>query len=211
MIAEDGFERKARENLEQLQGSLNSSSQGNLKIIKDLEDQRICREHASRKIQCGAFKWYAAGPHPGAGKSSNGNTSLQNLGCAVDEDDIRALERSHYPNRETHDSAVQEQPSEKSGHRFDPADHDHQAPSNPSPSDQKLSQDRNIDSRSKQKFDPNRTCSLNGYKVEESQTSATCRLPGNDHNKLTTHMDIKGGNIRNKEWSNAGLPSEERD
>ena len=94
-------ETKARENLDKLQGSLRSSVQGNQNIIKDLKDQRIFSKRASYTIQWGSFCQDTAVPHPGSGKSRNGDTSRKNLGCAVDEDNIRAIEPSRYPNRET--------------------------------------------------------------------------------------------------------------
>ena len=196
---------KARENLEQLQGSLRSSVQGNPKIIKDLEDQRICSNCASRTSQCGAFLRGAAGPHHGAGKSCNGNISRQNLGRAVDKDNIGAIEPSRYPNRETCDSAIRECPSGKIGtlfglgqarplgvQKYDPIR------SELDPRPQCLFKERNF-------VDPNRYCSSRGYKVEESHTSATFRFPKYGHNILARRMDIKGGQTCNKEWINSGL------
>ena len=59
-------------------------------------------------------------------------------------------------------------------------------------------------SKSGQKIDPNGYCSSHGYKVEEYYTWATCRLPKNGHNKLSTRLDIKGGQKWNKEWINNG-------
>ena len=111
---------KAQENLEQLQGSLHSSVQGNPKIIKDIEDQRICSKCARYTSQCGAFQRYAAGPHNGAGKPRNDDTIQQNLSCTVDEDNLGALEPSRYPNCKTRNSAVRERPSKNIGTSFGP-------------------------------------------------------------------------------------------
>ena len=99
--------------MEQLQGSLRLSLQGNPKIIKEIEDQRLCSKCTQRTSQCGTFHQYAAGPHPGAGKSRNGDTIRQNLSFSDHEDGIRAIKPTCYPNRETHDSAIPERPSEK--------------------------------------------------------------------------------------------------
>ena len=89
-------------------------------------------------------------------------------------------------------------------HRSTPAKHGNQASRNSTPSDPNSSQDRNVYSKSGQKFDPNRYCSYHGYKVKESHMSATCRFPDNEHNKLVTRLDIKGGQTWNKEWINGG-------
>ena len=109
---------KAQENLEQLQGSLCSILQGDPKITKDLEDQRLCSERARHTSRCGTFCQDAAGPHPGASKSHNSYTSQQNLGRAADEDNIRAIKPIRYPRSETHDSATRERPAEKNGTSF---------------------------------------------------------------------------------------------
>ena len=66
---------------------------------------------------------------------------------------------------------------EKSSHCSAPAEHGHQASRNTTPSYQKLTQDRNIYSKSGQKLDPNRYLSSHWYKLEESHTSATCSFP----------------------------------
>ena len=113
-------ETKAQENLEQLQGSLRSSLQGFPNIIKDLKDRRLCSKRASRTIQCGAFHRDAAGPHPVASDSRNGNTSRQNLVRAVDKDYLGDINPSHYPNGETRDSAIRESLSGKIGTLFGP-------------------------------------------------------------------------------------------
>ena len=91
---------------------------------------------------------------------------------------------------------------EKLVHRLAPDEHGHRAYRNPNPSDQNSTQDRNVYSKSGQKFDPNGYCSSHGYKVEELHTSETCRFPENVHNKLETRLDIKGGKTWNKEWIN---------
>ena len=113
-------ETKAWKNMEQLQGSLCSSLQGDPKIIKDLKDWRMCRKRACRTSQCGTFHQYAAGPNPGAGESRNVDTSRQNLGCSTHEYDLGAINPSRYPNRKTRDSAIQECPSEKIGTSLGP-------------------------------------------------------------------------------------------
>ena len=95
----------------------------------------------------------------------------------------------------------------KSGHQSIMAGHGHRSSSNLTPSDPTSSQDRNVYSRCGQKFDPNGYCSSQGYKVEGSHTSATCRFPNNSHNKSATQLDIKGGKTWNKEWIN-GEPTE---
>ena len=86
----------------------------------------------------------------------------------------------------------------KSGHCLAPAKHSHQASRNSTPSDPNSNQDRNIYSKSGQKLDPNGYCSSHGYKVEEAHTSADFRCPNNCHNKLTTGLDIRGGQTWNK-------------
>ena len=82
---------------------------------------------------------------------------------------------------------------EKSSHCSAPAEHGHQASRNTTPSYQKLTQDRNIYSKSGQKLDPNRYLSSHWYKLEESHTSATCSFPKNGQNKLEMRLDMKGG------------------
>ena len=96
---------------------------------------------------------------------------------------------------------------EKSVHCSTTAKHGHRASINSTPSYPTSSQDRNVYSRSGQKFDPNGYCSSHGYKVEEAHTSTTCCFPKNGHNKLATQLDIKGGQTWNKEWIN-GRPTE---
>ena len=92
----------------------------------------------------------------------------------------------------------------KSGHCLAPAKHGRRASRNQTPSDHNSLQDQNVYLRSGHKFDPNGYCSPHGYKVKESHTSTTCRLPGNGHNKLATRMEIRGGETCNKDWSHGG-------
>ena len=66
---------------------------------------------------------------------------------------------------------------------------------------------RNVYLRSGHKFDPNGYFSYHRFKVEESHTSATCRYPGDGHNKFATLLDTKVGKTCNKEWIN-GTPTE---
>ena len=106
--------------MEQLQGSFCLNLQGDPKIIKDLEDQRICSKRTHRTIQCGTFHRDTARPHPGAGESCNGYTIRQNIGRAAHEDNIRAIEPIHSPHRKTHDSTSRERPAEKIGTSFNP-------------------------------------------------------------------------------------------
>ena len=86
----------------------------------------------------------------------------------------------------------------KSGQQSATAGHGHRASSNSTPSDPNSSQDQNLYSRSRQRFDPNGYCSSNGYKVEELHTSTTCRFPRNVHNKSATRLDIMEGKTWNK-------------
>ena len=92
----------------------------------------------------------------------------------------------------------------KLGHCSTTAKHGHQVSSNSTLSDPTSSQDRNVYSRSGQKFYPNGYFSSHGYKVEESHTSVTCRFPNNGHNKSATRIDIKGGQTWDKGWFNGG-------
>ena len=92
----------------------------------------------------------------------------------------------------------------KSGQQSTTAGHGHQASSNTTPLDMNPIQDRNLYSRSGQRFDPNGSCSSHGYKVEEAHTLATCRFPINDHNKSATRLNIMEGKTWNKEWINGG-------
>ena len=84
------------------------------------------------------------------------------------------------------------------------AGHGHRAPINTTPSDPNPSQDRNLYSQSRQRFELNGYCSSHGYKVEELHTLATCRFPRNGHNKSATRLKIMGGKTWNKEWINGG-------
>ena len=127
--------------------------------------------HTRHTSQCGTFHRYAAGPHPGAGKSCNGYTSRQKIGRAAHQDDIRAIKPSRYPHPEACDSTIRE--------RSTPSDHGHRASSNSTPSDQNTNQDRNVYSKSGKKIDPNGYCFSHGYNVEEAHTSATCLFPNN--------------------------------
>ena len=92
----------------------------------------------------------------------------------------------------------------KSGHQSTTSGHGHRAFSNSTPPDPTSSQDRNVYSRSGQRFDPNRYFSPQVYKVEESHTSATCCFPSNGHSKSAKQIYIKGGKTWNKEWINGG-------
>ena len=74
----------------------------------------------------------------------------------------------------------------KSGQQSTTAGQVHRASRNTTWSDPNPSQYCNLYSRSGQRFDPNRYCSSHRYKVEELHTSATCRFPGNGHNKSAT-------------------------
>ena len=90
----------------------------------------------------------------------------------------------------------------KTGQQSTTVGHGHRETSNTTLSE--TPQDRNLYSRSGQRFDPNGYCSSHGYKVEESHTSATCRFLGNNHNKSATRLNIMGGKSLNKEWTNGG-------
>ena len=65
-----------------------------------------------------------------------------------------------------------------SGHRSAntgaPDNHGHRSANVGAPSDQNPLRERDIYSRSIQKFDPNGYCSSHGFKVKENHTSATC-------------------------------------
>ena len=71
----------------------------------------------------------------------------------------------------------------KAGQQSTTAGHGHRASIDTTPFETNPPQDRNLYSRSRQRFDPNGHCSSHGYKVEESHTSATCRFPNSNHNK----------------------------
>ena len=70
-------------------------------------------------------------------------------------------------------------------HQSTTARYGNRASSNLTPSDPNSSQDRNVYSRSGQRFDPNRYCSSHSYKVEELHMSATCRFPA-----MTTKIQL---------------------
>ena len=74
----------------------------------------------------------------------------------------------------------------KSGYQSTMAEQGHPASSNSTLLDPTSSQDRNVYSRSRQKFYPNGYCSSHDYKVEEAETSVTCHFPNNGHNKSST-------------------------
>ena len=92
----------------------------------------------------------------------------------------------------------------KSGHQSTTAGQGHQASINTTPLETNTSQDRNLYSRSGQRFDSNGYCSSHGYKVEESHTSATCRFPNSTYNKSAMQINIMGGKTWNKDWTNGG-------
>ena len=152
--------------MDQLQGSLCSSLQGEQKNLKEPEYQRLCSNLTCCTSQCGTFHQNAAGPHPGDGKSHNGYTSRHNIGRVSHEDYIRAIDPSCSPQHKTCDITSQELPAEKSVHCSTPAKLGHRASRNSTPSDPNSSQDRNVYSKSWQKFDPKGYCSSHGYKVE---------------------------------------------
>ena len=112
---------KSRENLEQLQGSLRKSVQGILKIIHDLEDLGVCSKCTILTSQCVTFHQDAAGPHPGAVKSRNGDTSRQNIVRTVDEYNFGYIKPSRYSNHKTGNSTVRERPSGKIGTSLGPS------------------------------------------------------------------------------------------
>ena len=97
--------------------------------------------------------------------------------------------------------------TKKSGQKSTTAGYGNQASRNTTLSKTNPPQYRNLHSRSGQRFDPNGYCYSNGYKVEESHTSATCRFPNINHNKSTTRLNIMGRKTWNKEWTN-GVPTE---
>ena len=94
-----------------------------------------------------------------------------------------------------------------SGHLLAPSNHRNHLANVGPPYDQNPLHDRNIYSRNRKNFDPNRYCSSHGFKVEESHTSATCRYPVYGHKKLATQQETKGGNTWNTDWIN-GRPTE---
>ena len=160
--------------MEQLQVSLRLGLQGDPNILKNFEDKSLCSTRTRCTSQCSTFHRDAVGPHPGAGEYCDSYTSQKNIGCAAHEDNIGAIKPGCSPHRKTCNSTSQERPDEKSGHRSTTAEHGHWASSNSTPSDTTSSQDRNLDSRSGHKFDPNRYFSSHGYKVEEAHMSVTC-------------------------------------
>ena len=81
----------------------------------------------------------------------------------------------------------------KSGHQSTTAGHGHRASRNTTPSEPNPSQYQDLYSRSGHRFDPNGSCSSQGYKVEESHASATCHFPSNGHNKSANQLNIIGG------------------
>ena len=144
--------------MEQLQGSLCSSLQGDPNIIKDLKNRRLWSKHARCTSQCGTFQWDESGPHPCSGESRNGYTSRQNIGRAV-----------------TAKLATEQAKSarmKKSGHCSTTAKHGHRASRNSNTSDPTSSQDRNMYSKSGKKFDPTGYCSPHSYSMEETHVLA---------------------------------------
>ena len=106
--------------MEQLQGSLRSSLQGDTKTLKEIEYRRMCSKRTRRTSQCGNVHQDAAGPHPSAGESRTGYTSPQNIGRADHKDDIRAIEPSCYSHCKTSDRTIRELPAETIGTSFNP-------------------------------------------------------------------------------------------
>ena len=86
----------------------------------------------------------------------------------------------------------------KSGQQSTTAGNGQRDSSNTTQSEPNPSQDRNLYSQIRQRFDPNGYCSSHGYKVEESHTSTTFCFPINGHNKSATRLKIMGGNTWNK-------------
>ena len=80
----------------------------------------------------------------------------------------------------------------KSGQQSTTAGHGHRASINMTLSETNPPQYRNLYSRSGQRFDPNGYCSSHGYKVEESNTSGTCRFSNSNQNKSATRLNIMG-------------------
>ena len=83
-----------------------------------------------------------------------------------------------------------------------PADRGHSLANVGTPANHNPPRDRNIYSRSGQKFDPNGYFSYHGFKVEETHTSATCTRPLNDPKKLETRLDTKVVVQWNNTWFN---------
>ena len=92
----------------------------------------------------------------------------------------------------------------KPGNQSTTAGHVYMASRNLTLLDPNSIKDQNVYSRIGQRLDPNGYCSSQGYKVEESHTSATCCFPSNGHNKSATRLDIKRGKTWNKEWIKGG-------
>ena len=69
--------------------------------------------------------------------------------------------------------------------------------------DRTTTRDQNMYAKSGQKFNPNGYCSSKVFKVEETHTSATFRVPLDEQNKLETLMYTKGG----KQWNKDGINS----
>jgi len=62
--------------------------------------------------------------------------------------------------------------------------------------------DRNVWSRTGQKFDINGYCSSHVFKVEEEHNSGNCTKQCEGHDTTVTRMNTKGGKQWNKDWIN---------
>ena len=62
------------QDMEQLQGPLRSGLQGDSKILKNFEDQRVCSARACWTSKRRNFHWYATRPHPGASECRDRQT-----------------------------------------------------------------------------------------------------------------------------------------
>ena len=83
--------------------------------LKDM--QQMCKPHKLMR----RFSPRCSRTTPWRWISCNGDSSRQNLGHAVDEDDLGYIKPSRYPNRKTCNVAVQERLSEKIGTSFSPS------------------------------------------------------------------------------------------
>ena len=179
---------KAQEDLENFQRSLRKSVQENPKIIKDFKYRGVCSQCAIHTSQYGIVHQDAAGPHHGAVKSYNGDTSRQNIGLSVDENNRGDLNPSLYPHRHASNGTIRERPYKNIWTMFGPSRSGTLFSQWTGPIPPKCALGLKFLFKEREKIDSSRYWSPHVFKVKESHTSATWRYL-DDGKKISTRLD----------------------
>ena len=108
------------QDLGQLQGSLRLVLQGDLKILKNFKDQRLCIARTRRTSKRGTFHQDATVPHPGASKSRGRHANWHDISRAAHEDNFGAIKPGRATHGKTRNNTSWERRNEKLGTSINP-------------------------------------------------------------------------------------------